>query len=915
MYLVSIDLETTGLDPKFDGIIEIGMVKYDFEKKKIFEKFTSLINPGMIISEEINIITGITNKDLESAPFFSEIKDKIESFVGEDDIIIGHNVDFDLGFLREYKVDYLKTQVLDTFKLAQILFFKEKSLNLGFLCDRLGINFPNAHRALADAEGTLELFIKIIEIIKDLPKENKDILRFISGLGGKNFFMYNLLDILGIIGKDVYFEGIEKLVIDKHDNFEENFLYYDEKIDIAFLEKQEQLRKKNKFLEKRDEQEKMMKIVNQALHKSELMLIEAPTGIGKTYGYLVPSIIYSVKTGEQIFVSTNTKTLQDQIIFKDIPQIQDIFHSLDPNFKFSFTKVKGRRNYISLLLFFEFLRKDFFEEFELILIGKILFWLLETETGELDELNFYGKEFSILRNINAFDKRVLYGENDYLKQEPLYKARNSAKKSNVVIINHSLLIGEFNEEGRNILPKIKHLIIDEGHNLGNVATDSLKRTVRMDWIVNLFKSLENILMSETKQGAKDKKISKKKEEKENFIDFMIDREAMDSIMLGFGLIFDFAFKDYLVPKNNENQREILITNDLSKFNATKYKDILNVMETLEERIDNFVHYYTDIDDKIFAKIDRYLEELQDYFDILHIVFFYEKCEFIKIATALPDEGISLSVTKLDIGNFLKEQIWNELDTAILTSATFEINGDFSYFEKFFKLDGFKFFKLKSDFDYPKQMSVLIPSDLGDHRNTEERNFINSFLLDILKITLGKTLCLMTSFSSIREIFTKASLELQKEGVQILAQNVSGGKHKLIENFKMNSANSIILGTDSFWEGVDFPGEDLEYLVIYKLPFNVPTDPVFMARSSLFEDSFREFGIPNMLVKLKQGIGRLIRTKHDKGIVILLDKRVNSAWGRDYIKGAFPKGVVIRTIASGEILDEVRRFKNETGLKF
>lgn len=893
MYLISLDLETTWLDARFDGIIEVGIVKYDLDSGEIIDTYSSLCNPWMIIPEEVTIVTGITNEEVSKAPFFSDILRNIRDFIWEDSIIIWHNVEFDLNFLRLNLLDLYQHKIFDTFKLAQILYLKEKSLNLGYLCEALEIWFTWAHRAINDAKATWELFFKILEEIKNLGKEKKDILKFAGLIGWKNFFITQILEILNIIWKEVYIDDIEKIIIEKNNTFEENFLFYDEKCEFSYLDKQEKLRETNKYLEKREEQEKMMKIVNTSLHKNQLALVEAPTWIGKTFAYLIPSIIFSVKTGEQIFVSTNTKTLQDQIYFKDMKQIENIFTSLDPEFKFSYSKVKWRRNYISLLLFFEFAKKDFFEEFEIIFIAKILFWLLETETGELDELSFYGKEFGIQRQINAFDKRTLFADNPYLKSEPLYKARTKAKKSNVVIINHSLLINEFNEDWRKILPPIKRLVIDEWHNLGQAATDSLKKMARVDWIVNLFETLENTI---------------KQENKKNKLEFSFDKDLADSIILGFWMIFDFIFRDYFLQKNENKNREILVTNDLAKFNPAKYRDILNILSSLEDKINMFAHTFTILDEENRQKFEKPLDELVEYLEILQTIFADPKWEYIKVVGDNQDEWVYLYTTKLNVWSFLKEQIWNKVDSLILTSATFEINDCFDYFHDFFNLEDFEFYKLKSDFDYPKQMTVYVPSDLWDLRNLWERDFINNFVTDVFKTTLGKTLCLMTSFSSIKEVFTRASLELQKFSVQILAQNMTGWKHKMIESFKANSDNSIILWTDSFWEWVDLPGEDLEYLVIYKLPFWVPTDPVFMARGNLFKDNFRDFAIPSMVVKLKQWVGRLIRTKKDRWVVIMLDKRINSSWGREYIKWAFPAGVEIKTIASSEIIEDLRKFK-------
>lgn len=218
---------------------------------------------------------------------------------------------------------------------------------------------------------------------------------------------------------------------------------------------------------------------------------------------------------------------------------------------------------------------------------------------------------------------------------------------------------------------------------------------------------------------------------------------------------------------------------------------------------------------------------------------------------------------LDVSALLKDRLWSKLDTAVLTSATLAVGGDFSFIKRTLGLSDFAFSILDSDFDYANQATVFFPTDLGDVRNEFDRRRISDFIGDSILAKGGRTLCLFTSFAAIKETYLRVNPALKNAGIQLLSQGMSGGKHKMIEQFRRSADHSALFGTDSFWEGVDIPGKDLELLFIHKFPFAVPTDPIVRARSALYRDSFAEYSVPQMLLKLRQGIGRLIRTKEDR----------------------------------------------------
>jgi len=224
----------------------------------------------------------------------------------------------------------------------------------------------------------------------------------------------------------------------------------------------------------------------------------------------------------------------------------------------------------------------------------------------------------------------------------------------------------------------------------------------------------------------------------------------------------------------------------------------------------------------------------------------------------------------------------------------QIGSNFDYITHTLSLQDFDFIRLETDFDYKTQCLILIPNDLGNIKNNLQE--IVEFLRDFYMRVKGNTMTLFTSFQVIKEVYIGTSRVLEQQGIQVLAQSVSGGKQKLIETFKTHADNTILLGTDSFWEGIDIPGDDLKYLIIHKIPFMVPSDPIFLARSKLYTNPFEQYSIPKAILKLKQGFGRLIRTKSDTGVLILLDNRItHTSWGKSFLE-AFPTEIPIKSLS-------------------
>ena len=869
--IICIDLETTGLDKYSDEIIEIAMVKFNQENFEIIESFSTFIKPTINIPDIISNITNIFDSDVQDAPVFNEIKKEIINFIW-DTPLLWHNVFFDRNFLIQKWINIKGNIVIDTFFLANFLHFNSPSLNLEMLCKFLEIPFSWMHRAFNDVNATISLFKKLIENFNKLKSLKKDLLYFIFNSSDDVNIEYLKNFLFKDFNKEIDYWKFENSILKQIWKYEDDWkIIVDKDFDISNMST---IFKKLWKLEIRENQSKMMQISLETLINSKKSVIEAPTWLWKTFAYLMPSIIHSLKTWEKVFISTKTKTLQDQLFYKDLS-----FLDKHLNVKFKYTKLKWRNNYLSIKWFFnEFTIPDINYE-KIWLLSKILLWLFETKYWELDELNYFWIEFTYLKFLNS--NVLFYKGNDsnYTNYEFLYKARRKLEESNIVIINHSLLFADIKADN-SILGKLENLVIDEAHSIEDSITDSLKKRASLKLIEDTFLIIENIF--------------KKKEIKK--IKFLKIKEELFSNL---DLIFDYCFS-YINSKthNNNNYKTILITRDF--FENINFEDILKKINI------NFIliiDYLWTIEEFDFTKEKLLLNEIEEFFNII----LDNKSDklYIKIINYNDNNWVFLEYTLLNPWKYLEKNLYNKMNSIILTSATLKIWDSFEYFKKLLYLNNFDFYSFESDFDYNKQATLFIPTDLGNIKNNS--NKIIEFLSKFYNAVQWNTLTLLTSFSIIRKIYTSLNINLKNRWINIYAQSIWWSKVKLINSFLALSSNSILLGTDSFWEWVDIPWNSLKYLIIHKFPFSVPTDPVFIARSVFFKDPFNDYSVPKAIIKLKQGFWRLIRGRKDKWLVVLLDDRIiNTLWWKQFFN-SFPVDINIKKWKSDQLIDILNNY--------
>lgn len=871
--IIALDLETTGIDPKNDKILEVALIKFDENTFEILDTYSTLVHPGIPIPEIISNITNIFDEDVKQAPFFDDIqKQKIEDFI-QDFPILWHNTNFDRDFLLQNGVDIKENIVLDTFVLANIIFPYEKSLNLWNLCESFWIVLADAHRALDDTKATIALFQIITQKFLDLSSDKKDILNFIfsqTPIQAFSFYKHLFGFSKEILDEEKFIKKILK-TIGKYTSKEKQKIFFEKEVTNDLIQEI--------FLslpnsELRENQLQMSYKIREVLFENKKIAIEAPTGVGKTFAYLIPSLLKSLKHDEQVVISTNTKALQDQIYYKDLQFLEQNFP-----YTFQYSKLKWRKNYLSVLRYFEFiLDRGGFQVEEIWFLAKVSLWLFDTKLWELDELNFYPHEQYYVKNIHSDHFLVLFESNEYKQYEYIFKARNHALTAQIVIINHSLLIQD-KASSQPIFGHIQNLIIDEWHNIEDTLTDAMIKSFSLQSLEDSIHHVENTL------------------KKQNFPIDNIDKK-LENFFLQVSFLFDLFF--HYAQKQNTFGNEVFQTLIQGDF-FTQQENIQNLCQTIEvQYIEIFNHLQTS-PDKVFQSLKTEIWNLEEMVQIMKICTTKESSEtYIPIFSIQKNGNNILYYTVLNPGKFLQSILWESVHRVAITSATLQINNSFQYIKNALHLDDFDFLSLQSDFDYSTQALLFIPNDLGSIKYNNPK--INEFILSFLTLTKGKTLVLLTSFNAIRDLYLTLNLPLKKLWTTILAQWVWWSKHKIANHFKKHSATSVILGTDSFWEGVDIPGDDLRYLFIHKFPFLVPTDPIFKARGQLYKDAFLEYSIPKAIIKTRQWFGRLIRTKQDTGIVILLDDRYfSTSWGW-LMRASFPEDIKIKIGSSANFLE-------------
>lgn len=898
---VALDLETTGINPRMDEIIEIGMIKVD--DGQITDSFHTLVRPDAKIPYRITKITEIDDQMLEGAPRFCQIQDYVAGFI-EGEALLGHSVGFDISFLQSSLGRALYNRAFDTMELARIIMPSAKSYRLQDLCVSAGIENTVSHRAMEDARAAMMLYEHLSKSTYRLDGHIRACLEWLLKKAGSAWGA--VFQGSAVISPGMVFcpTGRELFARSDHICYESSrgWGYADPDRVRDLISEGGLLNRTMASFQYRHQQVEMAVEVAGAFNEKKFLLVEAGTGTGKSMAYLLPAILWVAAGGPRVVISTGTINLQEQLWQKDIPQITNC---LGINIKA--VLAKGRPNYVCLRRWQAALSEGPSSDQEAIFYSRVLVWLNETESGDRADLNLNFQEEEFWLDICADSDSCLGNKCGYYSGMCfVFRARREADSSGLIITNHALLLSDI-KTGNMVLPPYGPLILDEAHHLEDAATDQLGRQVSWNgvrrWLSSSGRAVARCweLVPQTDSGA--------------WMDCLVSlREGLGRLRSVsedfFSLVKSFVCRKVTLYEGELLSLRIRSDDFCGNDHGPLWSQYRNFTFELRAVLDGF-RKIIDLMQAWAVENDSWGGRLKD---IIHLSFAGEELLYnVEFNLSCGDESfvywisvsrqgewsfVSINSSPVRIGALLYDRLFSDKESVVMTSATLTVNGSFDFFTERTGIDRIfgarvKKIQIDSPFLYDSQSLLCLVSDLP-HQGLEAGGRyiekISAAVKDLVMAAGGKTLVLFTSHRVLREVYGHVKEGLEENHISVLGHKIDGNRQRLVEEFK-RAGRAVLMGASSLWEGIDIPGEDLTCVIIVKLPFSSPSAPVLEARMEELEtdgrSSFCDYYLPLAVIRFKQGFGRLIRSERDRGVVVVLDRRILERSYGKYFLGSLP----------------------------
>jgi predicted DnaQ family exonuclease/DinG family helicase len=901
--VVGVDVETTGVDARADAIIEVAAVR--LVDGELDDTFSSLVDPGREIPPDVVYLTGISDDDVAGAPAIDDVLPGLVEFIG-DSPIVAHQASFDLGFLNAAAANRPELLVggggtFDTLMLSRALVPRLPSHRLAALVRFFDIPHERAHRAADDALAAALLYDRLLDVMDQV---GSAILARMAGLADSE------TGKLISIARERAEGRLDPFALPDHGLREGELLRYDnsrridtprtpreERIDVdldaleALFEERGAIAARLPGYETRREQLQMMRAVGDALCGGVHLVVEAGTGVGKSLAYLVPAAHFAVANGERVVISTNTRNLQEQLFQKDVPFLE---RALDV--PFSAALLKGRGNYLCLQRWRQILEKGLSpsERAELL---PLVMWEEETRSGDVSENGGFRQRGYLWSRLSAEGGPCLGQKCPSKDKCYLLEARRASQAAHVVVVNHSLLFSD-TEAGNRILGDYGYLICDEAHNIERVATEHLGRRAnvwraratldalhRVDGVGS--GDLSDLMASiDTSDGTGPASAVKMAAERlqsdvetartaaEAFFGALSARH--ESLNLGRPVEFGklrYRPEEPVLSIVSEELRGLTQALDAVSEGASSLADLVadSDLPRAESAYQNLTFHA-----ERSADLARDLEYLASAGDA-------ESVFWLELRTFRESPECELRSAPVSIAEKMGEFLYSRIESMTMTSATLTVDGSFDFITERLGLDTLPDWRVLtldvgSPYDYDSQAIVVVAGHLPQPSSAGFNGVVAKLVVRLAGAAAGGTLVLFTSRSSLDAVFKAVRDPLTAHGKLVLGQGHGGSATALLDQFARET-DAVLLATSSFWEGVDVPGRSLEQLIIAKLPFPVPSDPVIQAHCERYEDagenSFERYMIPRTAIRVRQGFGRLIRSTTDVGAVVFLDSRLSS----------------------------------------
>lgn len=955
MKYVILDIETTGLDRENSSILEVGVILVS--NNSIIDKFSSFVRYSGEIPETVRRLTGITEEMVKDAPPLEEVIKQTKAFIKGYPVVSHNGFFFDFPLLER---DGLKIpEKYDSMEFA--FFVLPTSLHghsVAALSEHFGLG-KSPHRALGDCELEFQIIQKLQETYSKKFHKQKGALNYLANridwwwknlLSGKSD---EIIDIASLIKPfEPYRKPVSQEVMDlptqniQIEDVEKYFLSYSTENCLP-----------SDYSEDRPEQRKMSSVIANAFNTKTHSVIEAGTGTGKSKAYLVPSVLFALKNNIPVIISTHTKALQDQLFFKEIPHLRTTIKN-----DLRVAVLKGKKNYVCLSKFREFVEEIITESAQrsLYQFGKtdttftsqlacllLSSWVLETTRGDWDELPYWFKERIPKRvevDICNTDELCTKGICELYDEQKCFlaKARLQAKDADLAIVNHAIVLSGIvpidekesiadeesggppeprNSFTHTIFPgEAKFIVFDEAHHLEDDATSA--------WEHILTKSIFELLLQQMFGKGKKRGVA-------DIIQSIVERNNGDRLMnlagsfytiednfrLDLNALFENILPNLVAEPEFEKYSQYGCFSEIPDQNLKPLRNTLiqikDRLETMKNIIETFSKETDDRQGKILKiKADSLRQIIKSINDITssdpRYVRYLERTK----------SSIEIKAALLSVAQDLYEKVYNNFKSVIMTSATLTVDKKFNFFANRCGVDligknKISFHHFLSSFDFKRQVQFFLPKGISFKSLRKERHFEESvkFLEKAIIASNGGALVLCTSFEQVNQLYEKLVKLLSKKNIWLLQQKRGESPTSVIRDFT-NDINSVLIGTETLWQGVDVPGESLRALFIYKILYRRPDLPLVKARREELDkkgqNGFANYYEPIAAMALKQGFGRLIRKKTDVGIAVMLEEGLLN---KPMLVNSLPDGVEPKCADQSDICEILEKLSTSVSNNF
>ncbi len=920
---IVVDFETTGSSSRQgDSIIQIGAVTID--EGVVTNSYSTYVKPEQPIPPFITSLTGITDEMVADAPTLEDVlPDLLRLLDGR--VFVAHNATFDLQFLQEALLSQgyytFDGPVLDTVELARILLPIQGSYRLVELADDLEIEHGNPHQADSDAMATAQLFIRLLHLLDELPliviqRLQMLVASFRSDISLLlRYFELEKLSDSALISDEATPENPDEQIWDIYRQFALRkrpavaAIAQPYTVASGAIEWSAALASSTQDYQRREAQEAMIDAVYAAMEDEAHLLVEAGTGTGKSLAYLLPSVVWAKRHQEKVVISTHTITLQEQLFQKEIPALQAALP-----FSFTASQLKGRGNYLCLRKFEASVNEGSAEQSLEMLLAKaqMLVWLTQTTTGDVEELHLPPAGNLLWQQVKSDTSSCLHRKCPWFSRCYYFQAKEQAREADVVVVNHALLFSDLEVGG--IIPAYRVGIIDEAHHLEDVATQYMGRqfsTIQLQFLLDR-------LAPDSSGQLLDPFLGELVVWKPELREQVEQRHSQFTHLYGelrnvtsqwSQLLYHWAVRHATdttdvgrVSVRYQKQHFTKKDRQIIEAAESVIRLCLNYAQGLEELFELLTAMKDELPFSLSGKqtdLRGLMDELQITVAQVHTLFIEDNPEYVywlELESRTTRKYVYFYAAPLDVSHNLAERLFAEKTSLTLTSATLTIKASFAYLMERLGMNQLpaervRTLSLPSPFDYEQQGLMLIPSDFPALSRQSEEAYLQAVIqgcVDVILASQGRTMILFTAYSMLRQVYNGIKELLADQGYTVLGHGIdSANRTKLIRTFKREE-KAVLLGTSSFWEGVDIPGDALSSVVIVRLPFTPPNQPVLEARSeqlkSAGKNPFMSLSLPQAVIRFKQGIGRLIRHHRDKGVIVIFDTRIVEArYGRAFLQ--------------------------------